>query len=182
MLIRQGFVLIRNQQSQSKFTSWWRLPPWKWKRAGTLSYEVAQFLHNVPPIADNEEFGENDLRFLNVGARRYFERMPPRSYGYSYFFWTVKQLFDLVPESMRDRLEWGGPQPPKLTAVERRGMTADLFRTVEHNDNVEALRSVLAHGADINARDAQGRTALAIAVQVGNDEYAQILRNLGGSE
>ena len=182
ILIRQGFVIIRNQQSRCKFIAWWRLPPWEWKRLGTLSYEVAQFLHNVPRVADNEEFGEADLSFLNFGVRRYFERMPPRSFGYSYFFWTVRQLFDLVPEDMKGLLEWDGPRMPRLKWAERREMNDDLLYAAEHGDNVEALRSIVAYGADVHARDAQGRTALAIALQVGNDEYAQILKGLGGKE
>ena len=182
ILLHHGFVLIRNQQSQCKFSAWWRLSPWKWKRVGTLSYEVAQFLHNVPPVADSEEFGERDLRFLNVDARSFFEQMLARSFGYSFFFSPVKQLFDLVPEGMKDQLEWDGPQMPELSPAEHREVDGSLFWAVEHNVNVETLRSALACGADVNARDDKGRTALTIAAQVGNEEYGQILKSLGGRE
>jgi ankyrin repeat protein len=45
---------------------------------------------------------------------------------------------------------------------------------------MELARLLLDHGADVNARTDDGRTALAMAVKNGKEELAKLLREKGG--
>ena len=83
---------------------------------------------------------------------------------------------------MRPFLKWDGPQTPEMTLKRLREVNEFLFHAVEHNTNIETLRNVLAAGADLTARDAQGRTALAIATEVGNRDYVRLLQEAGAKE
>ena len=91
MLIKDGFVFIRNQQSLSHFP-WWKVAPWRWRNNGRSCYEVAQFLHNLPPLIYDPEFTESDLRFLN-NTQSFFKRAEPKtSYLYGAFFSVIRQF------------------------------------------------------------------------------------------
>jgi len=48
---------------------------------------------------------------------------------------------------------------------------------VASGGKTKLLETLLEHGADVNAQDAEGKTALLYAVDEGRDEVAEILRN-----
>lgn len=48
-----------------------------------------------------------------------------------------------------------------------------------HDDNLDIIRLLIEHGADVNAALDGGDTPLALAVQQGNDQVAELLRQHG---
>ncbi len=50
-----------------------------------------------------------------------------------------------------------------------------------HTNNVESARLLLAHGADVNARDQHGLTPYDHAIRMGHDALAQLLADSGGA-
>ncbi len=183
MMLEKGILTIRSQQSQATFLPWWRMPPWKRHKLSRTSYEVAQFLHQVPHLMANDEFTAGDLWFLNIHARSFFTRAEPKiSFLYTHFLSPTRQLFSLVPEDMREQLEWPGPESPQLTLTQRADINQDLFETIEHNENIELLHHALAIGADLNARNSTGKTPLEVAKQLDRTEHVQVLREAGANE
>lgn len=59
---------------------------------------------------------------------------------------------------------------PRLESADREGWTALAHAAAE--GKLELVRTFVAHGANVNAADAQGRTVLMLAIDAGaNDEY-----------
>ena len=92
---------IRNAQSNG----WWR-------RARDRScFNEAQFIHSLPNLILEPEFGDGDLWFLNHHARHYFEEADagrcPNAVAHRPL---VAELHALVPEKLRPALAWAGPE------------------------------------------------------------------------
>jgi len=97
----------------------WTLPhlrnistwPW-WRRVRDRSaYYEAELIHNLPVSAFEPEFVEHDIWFLNVQARTYCgECSADLSCLYPEQVKRIRELFSLVPETMRNKLQWQGPQ------------------------------------------------------------------------
>ncbi|MGD8191893.1 ankyrin repeat domain-containing protein [Brevibacillus ginsengisoli] len=51
-----------------------------------------------------------------------------------------------------------------------------------HQDNTEIIRLLLENGAPVNAKVEGGKTALTIAIEQGNDQVANLLREHGAKE
>lgn len=183
MLLAQGIVFIRNEQSHIRFASWWRVMPRRWRKTGRQCYEVAQLLHHLPHRLREEGFTDNDFWFLNGPVRAFFQRAEPKTSSlYGLFLSPVRQLFALVPENLRSHFEWSGPELPEI-APERRAMMHDfLFHAVEENKNIETLRNALATGADPNVRNDNGETPLMIAERLEKAEYVLALKEAGAKE
>ncbi|MBD3919478.1 ankyrin repeat domain-containing protein [Paenibacillus sp. PR3] len=50
-----------------------------------------------------------------------------------------------------------------------------------HDDNLDIIRLLVDHGADVNAKVEGGDSALALAVQQGNNRVVELLRQLGAT-
>jgi hypothetical protein len=97
----------------------WTLPhlrnistwPW-WRRLCDRSaYFEAELIHNLPVSMLEPEFLEHDVWFLNVQARSYYQECSPElSDLYSVQVKRIRELFSLVPEEMRSKLQWSGPK------------------------------------------------------------------------
>ena len=84
--------------------------PW-WHRLRDRScYYEAELIHNLPVSLYEAEFVEQDEWFLNVQARGYCERCSALiSYLYPLQVARIRELFALVPEHLRPKLQWSGP-------------------------------------------------------------------------
>ena len=56
-----------------------------------------------------------------------------------------------------------------------------IFEAVAKND-IETLRSIISKGADVNARDKNGKTPLSFAINNGYIKIAELLRQHGATE
>ncbi|WP_127530401.1 ankyrin repeat domain-containing protein [Paenibacillus kobensis] len=57
-----------------------------------------------------------------------------------------------------------------------------LHTAAFHDDNMELIRLLIEHGADVNAKQEGGLTALSIAIEQGNHNVAELLRQNGAKE
>ncbi len=112
-LLRSALPYIRNQES---------LPFWRRWRDKTV-YEEVELIHNLWPSLFEPEFAEHDLWFLNVQAQSYCQkaRFSPL---YVPHVALIRELFALVPDSLRSQLQWHGP--PNVAAA---GTSGDSTRT-----------------------------------------------------
>ena len=80
-----------------------------WRRIRDRSaYEEAEFIHNLPVSILEPEFTEHDIWFLNHQARFYVTQSgsPHVATHLPY----IAELFRLVPDEVRPKLEWPGPE------------------------------------------------------------------------
>ncbi|REE92900.1 ankyrin repeat protein [Paenibacillus taihuensis] len=56
-----------------------------------------------------------------------------------------------------------------------------LHTAAFHDDNLELISLLIEHGAEVNAKIEGGVTALALAVEQGNDKVAELLRSNGAT-
>jgi hypothetical protein len=85
------------------------LRPWHRKSRRAL-YVEAEFIHNLYVSILEPEFVRHDVWFLNHQARWYLENADPTFNPYFYANRdSIRELFQLVPETMRAELEWAGP-------------------------------------------------------------------------
>jgi hypothetical protein len=99
-LLRPGLVHWRNRTTQP----WWRR-----LRYSSELYE-SELIHNLWPSLWEPEFVEHDIWFLNTQARWYCEKCSPKlSPLYEHRVGLIRELFALVPEALRDKLQWNGP-------------------------------------------------------------------------
>lgn len=183
MLLADGTVHIRNQQSHIKVSPWWRLPPRRWRQMGEECYEVAQLLHHLPVRLLEEGFTDSDFWFLNGPARSFFQKAEPRtSLRYGLFLSPIRQLFALVPKNLSDRLDWQGPELPETTPERRAATKEALFYAVAENKDIETLRHALASGADPNSLNSKGETPLIIAKRLEKVAHVEALKEAGAWE
>ncbi len=82
-----------------------------WQTARRVAlYEEAEFLHNLYVSILEPEFVNHDIWFLNHQARKFLQHADPRHTPcYDHHQGLIRELFTLVPERLRDKLEWAGP-------------------------------------------------------------------------
>jgi hypothetical protein len=75
-----------------------------------MAFEVAQFIHTILPSLFDEEFTDHDIWMMNTHAM-VFTRSPiaSRSPLYPPLMRLLRELFTLVPEPAKARLNWAGP-------------------------------------------------------------------------
>lgn len=100
-MLEWALPYIRNVQSQSAI-----------RKANDKScyYEV-ELVHNLPSKVLIENFTESDIHFLNYQAKFYYdncnEDISPNYWGH---IERIKKLFKLVPDELKNKLTWSGPQ------------------------------------------------------------------------
>ncbi len=125
----------------------------------------------------------SDIRFFNGHAQSFFKQAGPKtSYLYGVFLSPTRQLINLVPDSMKSELKWPGPELPEPTTSQCAELDASLFWAIEENENIESLHSMLALGANPNARNSQGETPINVAKRLGKVRYEQVLREAGAQD
>ncbi|MCC8379896.1 hypothetical protein [Xenorhabdus sp. PB30.3] len=73
-------------------------------------YQEAELLHDIVSSLKETEICEHDIYFLNSQARYYLENADRVCSNYNYHKKRIKMLFELVPDEMRNKLEWKGPE------------------------------------------------------------------------
>lgn len=74
-------------------------------------YELAQLVHNLYVSIVEEDFNDHDLYFLNIHARSFMKRNSEETCPcYNLLLYYIQELFKIVPDSMREKLEWEGPE------------------------------------------------------------------------
>ena len=121
-ILRRALPQSRNTLSQFRKTRWCRILSRKQQLGFRCTYEVAQFVHNLYETILVEEFARHDIWFLNVQARAFIERNDEKTcYSYPIFAYYVQELFKIVPDELREQLEWDGPEGDYEWARPRRG-------------------------------------------------------------
>ncbi|UTN95540.1 hypothetical protein [Serratia plymuthica] len=70
----------------------------------------SQLIHSFYILLASEDFNESDMWFLNHHARSYYEECDSsKSMLYNAQVKSISKLFLLVPENLKDTLEWRGP-------------------------------------------------------------------------
>ena len=73
-------------------------------------YKEAEFLHDLYVTILEPEFVDHDIWFLNHQARWFLTHADPRlAPCYYHHQGLIRELFTLVPERLRGKLEWAGP-------------------------------------------------------------------------
>ncbi|EKM0148448.1 zinc ABC transporter substrate-binding protein [Cronobacter dublinensis] len=73
-------------------------------------YYEAELVHNLMHSLLIAEFTEHDLWFLNNQAKYYFEECSEEiSPNYNQQISYIRELFAMVPDSLRSKLFWTGP-------------------------------------------------------------------------
>ncbi|HCR56652.1 MAG TPA: hypothetical protein DIW62_02745 [Raoultella sp.] len=99
--ILQGALLqIRSVSSHGVFVK---------ARDKSIYYE-SQLIHDFYQLLRTEDFNGGDIWFLNVHARWYYENCDKKkSFLYDHQLKRISTLFSLVPEKMKEQLQWEGP-------------------------------------------------------------------------
>lgn len=77
-------------------------------RSRKLAYELCELTHNLYVSILEESFTDHDIWFLNVQARSYCETNI-RGLSYDPIARLIQELFQEVPEEMKQKLKWTGP-------------------------------------------------------------------------
>ena len=82
-----------------------------WQRVRDRSaYYEAELVHNLPVSMYEPDFVEHDVWFLNVQARGYCQECSAAlSSLYPQQVARIRELFALVPQHLRPKLQWAGP-------------------------------------------------------------------------
>ena len=75
-----------------------------WFRARRRLLAISELVHNIPVSILEPSFTEHDVWFLNVQAKGFL-----KSEDFEPYCQLLKELFELVPPSLRLKLERGGP-------------------------------------------------------------------------
>lgn len=68
-------------------------------------------IHKFHVFLSEDEFGDDDIQFLNYQARYYYENCNQKiSMLYNDHLESFSKLFSLVPEHLQAKLEWKGPR------------------------------------------------------------------------
>ena len=74
------------------------------------SYYETELIHNLASSIFEPDFVEHDIWFLNHQAKTYCrECSEKKSHLYQQQVQSIRELFALVPETMKDQLDWAGP-------------------------------------------------------------------------
>lgn len=73
------------------------------------AYELSQLIHNIYVSVFEEEFVAHDMYILNVHAKSYYETAKG-TYHYDIVNDLIAELFEEVPQNMREQLTWEGPK------------------------------------------------------------------------
>ncbi|MDC9606623.1 hypothetical protein [Xenorhabdus griffiniae] len=99
-MLNMALSYIRNIQTFSAFK----------KAFDKTCYHEAELLHDIVKSLSQSEMTEHDIFFLNNHARYYLENASPKYYNnYNSHRKNIKLLFKLVPEHLKNKLEWQGP-------------------------------------------------------------------------
>jgi hypothetical protein len=99
-MLRSTLPHLRNVSTRR----WWR------RLRDRSAFHESELIHNLPVSIFEPEFVEHDLWFLNFQARAYCERCNPAlSLLYPQQVAKIRELFALVPEHLRVKLQWAGP-------------------------------------------------------------------------
>lgn len=98
-----GFIL----PSMRNLYTWKRR--WVIWKAGNFLSEL-ELVHNLPRLLINPEFEDRDIHWLNSQAKQFVSDCPKQRAYYSGVCSDIKELFALVPNSLRNELRWDGPQ------------------------------------------------------------------------
>ena len=72
-------------------------------------YET-ELIHGFYYLLSHEDFEDDDLNFLNSHCRYYYENCNAKiSMLYNSHLKSFSDLFSIVPEHLKDQLEWKGP-------------------------------------------------------------------------
>ncbi|TKY80345.1 hypothetical protein EDI29_21570 [Pectobacterium polonicum] len=73
-------------------------------------YET-QLIHGFYILLSHEEFKNDDIYFLNHHCRYYYENCNSKiSMLYNDHLKSFSDLFSIVPDNLRENLEWEGPK------------------------------------------------------------------------
>lgn len=99
-MLRTGLSGLRTVRS----LRWWQ----SWRREAL--YHDAELLHHLYVSILEPDFTDHDVWFLNHQVRWYLVHVNPHwSPGYYVYHPLIVELFRLVPDSLRGRLDWAGP-------------------------------------------------------------------------
>jgi len=74
------------------------------------TYHEAELVHNLPVSMYEPDFLEHDVWFLNVRAKAYCQQCSAAASPlYPQQVERIRELFALVPEHLRPKLQWSGP-------------------------------------------------------------------------
>ncbi|MDC9597260.1 hypothetical protein [Xenorhabdus anantnagensis] len=74
-------------------------------------YHEAELLHNIVSSLKETEICNQDIHFLNNQARYYLENANDKMCAnYHFHKERIKMLFKLVPDKMKQKLQWQGPK------------------------------------------------------------------------
>ncbi|WP_168428760.1 zinc ABC transporter substrate-binding protein [Erwinia amylovora] len=91
---------IRNIQSLDK----------KEKGRDMSCYFEAELVHNLTHTLLNPDFTEHDIWFLNHQAKYYYDKCNDDiSPNYNQHLKYIRELFELVPDTLKVKLSWHGP-------------------------------------------------------------------------
>ncbi len=83
----------------------------RYRRFIKSSYELAELTHNLYETVADEDFRDHDIWFLNHQARSFYDQNNEQTcYSYSTMVNYIQELFKIVPEELRDKLDWEGPK------------------------------------------------------------------------
>ncbi|OKP00296.1 hypothetical protein [Xenorhabdus eapokensis] len=100
-MLNKSLSYIRNVQTHSCFR----------KAFDKSCYMEAELLHNIVISLTDEEMTLHDIFFLNNHARFYLENTNDKECANYYSHQDdIKKLFSIVPEYLKNQLEWQGPQ------------------------------------------------------------------------
>lgn len=86
---------------------------WQRLRYRRMFLHETELIHGLPNQIFEPGFTESDFWFLNFQARHYHDHCDTRqSPLYLQQLRCIRELFALVPEEMRGRLQWAGPGEP----------------------------------------------------------------------
>jgi hypothetical protein len=139
--------------------------PW-WRRMRSW-YGEAELVHNLYDKIVDPDFSPNDIYFLNCQARNYMES-GKSSPLYSNHVRRIRKLFVLVPDDLRDMLDWKGPRPN----------TDELFEAIEAGD-AGKLQALLDEGADPNDVPSLDFSPLIRAADDGRADLVALLLKAG---
>lgn len=96
----------------------WTLPhlrnasTWRWwqRMRDRSSYYESELVHNLPVSMYEPDFVDHDVWFLNVQARAYCQQCSASASSlYPQQVERIRELFVLVPQHLRPKLQWSGP-------------------------------------------------------------------------